>query len=100
MLPFIHILSGKYLTSILTIPRPAILQRTLSKVKIGQGRLYWVEPDSPVLRMFGHLENVESNIDKSNVSRQLQKVHYLHVLVKALKPEEYSMNSLYENRIG
>ena len=32
MLPFIHILSGKYLTSILTIPRPAILQRILSKV--------------------------------------------------------------------
>ena len=50
--------------------------------------------------MFGHLENVESNIDKADVSSQLQKVHYLHVLVKALKPEEYSMNSLYENRIG
>ena len=31
MFPFIHILSGKYLTSILTIPRPAIRQRTLRK---------------------------------------------------------------------
>ena len=31
MFPFIHILSGKYLTSILTIPRPAIRHRTLRK---------------------------------------------------------------------
>ena len=45
-----------------------------------------MEPDSPVLWMFGHLENVESNIDKSNVSSQLQKVHNLHVLVQTLKP--------------
>ena len=45
-------------------------------------------PDSPVLRMFGHLKDVESNIDKANVSGQLQKVHYLHVLVQTLKPRE------------
>ena len=63
-----------------------------------QGLLGWVEPDSSLLRMFGHLENVESNIDKADVSSQLHKVHYLHVLVKALKPEEYSMNSLYAGK--
>ena len=51
-----------------------------------------MEPYSPVLRVLGHLENVKSYVDKANMSGQLQKVHYLHVLVKALKPEGYSMN--------
>ena len=51
-----------------------------------------MEPYRPVLRVLGHLENVKSYVDKANMSGQLQKVHYLHVLVKALKPEGYSMN--------
>ena len=48
-------------------------------------------PYSPVLRVLGHLENVETNVDKANVSSQLQKVHNLHVLIKALKPDELSL---------
>merc|ERR1719237_1175840 len=43
-------------------------------------------PYSPVLRVLGHLEDVETYVDKANVSSQLQKVHNLHVLIKALKP--------------
>ena len=45
-------------------------------------------PYSPVFRMLGHLEDVETYVDKANVSSQLQKVHNLHVLIKALKPDE------------
>ena len=69
--PFNHILSGKYLTSILTIPRPAILQRTLEKVRLKSEMSISIRPDGPVLRVFGHLENVESNVHKANVCSQL-----------------------------
>ena len=48
-------------------------------------------PYSPVFRMLGHLEDVETNVDKANVSSQLHKVHNLHVLIKALKPDELSL---------
>ena len=48
-------------------------------------------PDSSIFGVLGHLEDVETYIDKANVSSQLQKVHNLHVLIKALKPDEYSM---------
>ena len=44
-------------------------------------------PDSSVFRVLGHLEDVETNVDKANVSCQLQKVHNFHVLIKALEPE-------------
>ena len=104
MLPFIHILSGKYFSSILTIPRPAILQRTLWSEQLGQVLsssqntfrselvvLIRMGPYSPVLRVLGHLEDVETYVDKANVSSQLHKVHNLHVLIKALKPDQYSM---------
>ena len=30
-----------------------------------------IRPDGPVLRVFGHLENVESNVHKANVCSQL-----------------------------
>ena len=69
--PLNHILSGKYLTSILTIPRPAILQRILEKGRSKSEMSISIRPDGPVLRVFGHLENVESNVHEANVCSQL-----------------------------
>ena len=46
-------------------------------------------PDGSVLRMLGHVQDVETNVDEADVSGQLQKIHYLHVLIQALKPDKF-----------
>ena len=67
MFPFIHILSGKYLTSILTIPRPAIRHRTLKKGEFVYLNLSSINaaPNCAILRVLCQLEDMESDVDKA-----------------------------------